>query len=95
MADRGFFLIAYDIASPKRLARVARYLESLGERVQYSVFEIYLSPTELELMFKRLEKFIDSKEDSLRVYGLCATCRSRVRTHGRGMLTPPPGVVIV
>ena len=37
--QRRLYLICYDIAEdPKRLARVARYLQKYAFRVQYSVF---------------------------------------------------------
>ena len=41
-------LLAYDIADPKRLSRVAKVCEDYGVRVQYSVFECHLENGEFE-----------------------------------------------
>ena len=40
------YLIAYDIADPKRLRRVISLMEGVGERLQYSVFLCDLSARE-------------------------------------------------
>jgi CRISPR-associated protein Cas2 len=93
--ERAFYVLAYDIASDKRRAKIARLMESLGLRVQGSVFEAYLTPAELEKLIRRARKALLEKEDSLRIYTLCAACRAKVRTIGLGEVTPPPGVVIV
>ena len=34
------YVVAYDITDPKRLSRVAKYLENIGVRVQESIFEL-------------------------------------------------------
>lgn len=93
--ERAFYLLTYDIADPKRLAKVAKAMEAIGERVQDSVFEAYLSPAELEKVVKKVERLMELKEDSLRVYALCAACRERVRTVGVGRVTTPPGLMVV
>lgn len=93
--ERSFYLLTYDIANPKRLVKVAKYMESIGDRVQDSVFEAYLAPPELEKLLKKMDKLMVLKDDSLRIYNLCPPCRERVRTIGVGKLTPPPGVTIV
>lgn len=41
------FLVAYDIADPKRLRRVLKVMKSYGTRLQYSVFLCDLSGVEL------------------------------------------------
>lgn len=88
-------MIVYDIVDDKRRTKVARFLESLGERVQKSVFEVYLTPPELEKLLRKVEKLIRLNEDAVRVYDLCAACRGKVRSLGMGQVTPPPGLVIV
>jgi CRISPR-associated protein Cas2 len=95
MAESGFYVIAYDVTDDKRRSKVARTLEAIGERVQGSVFEAYLTPAELEKLLKKIKKLIKGEEDSLRVYLLCGACREKVHTEGRGKVTPPPGVRIV
>ena len=93
--ERAFYLLTYDIADPKRLAKVARALEATGERVQDSVFEAWLTPAGLEQVLKKTKKIMNEKQDSLRVYSLCAPCREKVRCLGIGRVTPAPGVVII
>lgn len=41
------WVIAYDIADDRRLARVASEMENFGRRVQYSVFECHLSEAQI------------------------------------------------
>jgi len=95
MAERSFYVVAYDVVADSRRARVARALEAIGDRVQGSVFEIYLTAAELEKLLKKVGKLLDEQEDSLRVYLLCGACRARVRAVGRRGVTPPPGLRIV
>lgn len=90
-----FFLMTYDIAAPRRLAKVARAMEAVGERVQDSVFEAYLSAEELEKLLKRIQKVMKAQEDSLRIYLLCSACRGKIRCLGQGKVTGPPEVMIV
>jgi CRISPR-associated protein Cas2 len=93
--ERSFYLITYDIVADRRRQKMAKLLESLGDRVQKSVFELYLTPPELEKLLRRAKKFINEKEDNLRVYILCSACRGKARSIGAGQLTPPPGLTIV
>lgn len=95
MAERGFYILTYDIVDDKRRLKIAKIMESMGDRVQYSVFEAYLTPPELQKLLKRVGKVMMAKEDSVRVYFLCNACREKVHTEGQGKVTPPPGVMIV
>ncbi|BCD68467.1 CRISPR-associated endonuclease Cas2 [Nitratiruptor sp. YY09-18] len=63
------YLVCYDISDPKRLRRVARYLEGECIRIQYSVF-IAKSVTKERIytIADRLNELIDSKEDDVRIY---------------------------
>ena len=93
--ERDFHVLAYDIASDSRRARVARLMESLGDRVQGSVFEAYLTPAELDKLVKRALKILDKEEDSLRVYSICAGCKEKIKMHGISKAAVPPGVKII
>jgi CRISPR-associated protein Cas2 len=95
MSKRAFYLLTYDIPGDKRRTKIARLMEAVGERVQYSVFEAYLTPAELEKVLGRVGRVMDEKEDSLRIYRLCESCRGQVETRGTGQVTPPPGPAIV
>jgi CRISPR-associated protein Cas2 len=80
------WLVAYDIADPKRLRRLAQTLEAAGERQQHSVFDVPLSADERQRLWPRLQAIIDVKEDSVLFHPCCATCRAGIRWQGK-----PPG----
>lgn len=95
MAERSFYLLAYDISDNKRRNKIARLMESLGERVQGSVFEAWLTVEELGKVCKKSCKVMKDSEDSLRVYALCEACRPKIKVFGQGQATPPPGLMVV
>lgn len=95
MKARSFFVLAYDIADPRRLARVAKAMEAVGERVQDSVFEAWLEEAELVKLLNKANKAMKASEDSLRVYVLCGQCREKIRCMGQGKPTPPPQTMII
>ncbi len=95
MPTRTFHVIAYDIPNDRRRLKVARLLERYGERVQYSVFEMWLTAEEWDQLQKQLQRLISEKDDQIRIYRLCAACRERIITLGQGDPLPPPGTVIV
>lgn len=67
---RSLYLVAYDVADPRRLARVHRFL--LGWKVggQKSFYECWLTPAEVGLVLAGLEEFIDPDEDRVHVFQL-------------------------
>ena len=76
------FLVAYDIADPKRLQKVAKTCEDYGTRVQYSVFECHLEPDALDELWLRLLDIIDPAEDRLVAYKLDAQAAKETLTAG-------------
>jgi len=66
------WLICYDIADPKRLVRVHRFLRDQGLPVQYSVFTVYLSTKRLGGVLDGLRARIEPRKDDVRVYPLPA-----------------------
>ena len=62
------WLIAYDIADPRRLCRVHRFLSSQAVPVQYSVFATRLAPMKAGLIRAGLAEIIDEGEDDVRIY---------------------------
>jgi CRISPR-associated protein Cas2 len=93
--ERGFYILAYDIADDKRRLKIAKACESLAERVQMSVFEAYLNTGELRKLVQKTGKIMKKEEDTLRIYTLCASCKGKIQVYGQGQVTPEPGVVIV
>ncbi|MDX1606543.1 MAG: CRISPR-associated endonuclease Cas2 [Candidatus Competibacterales bacterium] len=67
---RALYLIAYDIADPHRLNRVARFLTKCAVRIQYSVFAAEFTRTQLDDTLEGLRALIDPREDDIRAYPL-------------------------
>jgi CRISPR-associated protein Cas2 len=89
-------LIAYDISDPRRLARIAKYCEDFGGRVQYSVFELRLSQELFEQFWQGLLKRIDEKTDRVVAYRICRDCARKVYTGGTMTTTQePPAAYII
>ena len=75
-----FYLIAYDISSPRRLKKVAKLMEAYGTRVQRSVFECGLSPNMLTVLVYQIKAIIKARRDRVHVYRLCASCPDLAET---------------
>lgn len=65
------WLILYDIRQEKRLARVARIMESYGYRVQKSVFEAYAPKSAIMNLKNSVECVIDMDEDFILMFEVC------------------------
>ena len=63
------FIITYDIADAKRLRRVAKSLEKVAIRIQYSIF-FYKDASKEDIVeiVKILEEIIDKEADDVRIY---------------------------
>jgi CRISPR-associated protein Cas2 len=80
--DEMLTLVAYDIAEPKRLGRVARLCEDFGVRVQYSVFECRLEESTFADFWLGLLELIDEEEDRVVAYKIDARCAKETMTAG-------------
>ena len=67
---RNRYLIAYDIADDRRLRKVAKKLEDLGSRMQYSVFLVLLSNMERIQVERDLLDLVVLKEDRVMIVNL-------------------------
>ena len=81
-------LITYDLetvtpAGKKRLRQVAKVCLDYGQRVQNSVFELNIYPADMVEIKSKLEKIIDPKKDSIRIYNLGKNWERRVESLGR------------
>lgn len=95
---RGCYVISYDIPDNRRRLKVAHLLEGYGERVQYSVFEIWVTSEELVDLRKGLSRHVEMSDKdggSIRIYMLCAACRARRDVLGVGKPTDAPDLRIV
>jgi len=63
------FVVCYDISSPKRLIKVAKYLEAHAIRIQKSIF-FYPQATKAKTkeLVDKLNRLIDSEQDDVRIY---------------------------
>lgn len=84
------FLIAYDVADPKRLTKVHRFLAGEALAVQYSVFVTMASERQIDRIRAGIEQRIDWRQDDVRIYPLPARCQAHLI--GRQIL--PPGIVL-
>ena len=75
-------LIAYDIASDRRLRRVAKICEDYGIRVEKSVFECDLSDGDFAALWTRLAETMCEGEDCVIDYPIGLIGRKRIRTLG-------------
>lgn len=80
-------LVSYDIrtwdkAGERRLRRVAKACQNVGQRVQLSVFEIEVEPANWVLVRQSLCDLIDPTTDSLRFYFLGKNWRGKVEHVG-------------
>ena len=60
--NRSCYLISYDIPDDKRRGKIAHLLEGYGERVQYSVFEVWVTDKELEKLSQQLQRLMQARK---------------------------------
>lgn len=80
-------IVTYDVstetaAGRKRLRRVAKACEHIGQRVQKSVFECRVDDMQFEQLERKLLAEIDPKQDNLRFYRITEPTELRVREYG-------------
>ncbi|MER2512859.1 MAG: CRISPR-associated endonuclease Cas2 [Nitrosomonas ureae] len=68
--QHSLYLVAYDIADPKRLTRIHSALKKQGLPVQYSVFIVVLKRKALLRLLARISTLINKREDDVRCYHL-------------------------
>lgn len=78
MKRKHFYVVTYDIGDDKRRDKVMKLLESLGTRMNYSVFECMLTDIQYRRMCQQLEKIVVSREDWVNIYPLCTECYARI-----------------
>ncbi len=64
------YLVAYDIAHPKRLNRVYRCMKRWGVPAQYSLFVIEQSEAGVQRLMAELRPLLDDRRDDIRIYPL-------------------------
>lgn len=87
-------VVSYDVrtsspAGRRRLRKISKECTNFGKRVQYSVFECHLDPTQWTMLKLRLLDLFDTEEDSLRFYYLGSNWRGDVEHHGAKPVADP------
>lgn len=80
-------IVCYDVSTEtkegrRRLRRVARACEGIGQRVQKSVFECRVDQMQMEDLERRLLDIIDTAQDCLRFYRLTEPVDLHVKEYG-------------
>lgn len=81
-------IVCYDVstdsaAGRRRLRRVAKACEAVGQRVQKSVFECRVNPMQFEALERELLQEINLQEDCLRFYRLTEPVDVHVKEYGK------------
>lgn len=93
-------LITYDVnvttdSGKKRLRKIAKQCVNYGQRVQNSVFECLVDPTQFAELRHRLESIVEPETDSLRYYFLGSNWKSRVEHFGAKTAYDPEGMLLI
>lgn len=71
------YVITYDVSDDRIRQCVADILEGFGRRVQYSVFECRLDPSEIETLTELLRSALVSADyGQIRAYRMCERCEA-------------------
>jgi len=84
-AQEMLYLIAYDIADPRRLQRISEICQDYGTRVQYSLFECWLEDAHFQQLWEKLGHTIEPKKDRIVAYTLDKTAARKRRVAGKTM----------
>lgn len=92
-------LVTYDVNTEstegkRRLHRVAKICQNFGQRVQNSVFECLVDPTQFIELKYQIQKEIDKNRDSVRYYLLGSNWKKRVEHIGAKETYDPEGLII-
>jgi CRISPR-associated protein Cas2 len=88
-------LVVYDIPDDARRLKLSNLLEGYGRRVQYSVFECFLSLKQMRRLYGKVKRRVKPEEDNVRFYWISEDALSRVLTIGSPPPEPPPDLYII
>lgn len=80
--QKNWYLVCYDIRSPKRWRKAYKIIQGYGDRIQYSMFRCWLSQRSREKLRWQLEKVLE-REDSLLLIRLSHQCVSSLGGYNR------------
>lgn len=79
---RRYIVVAYDIADDRRRNRICNILSGYGRRVNYSVFECFLEPKNIQKLKSRIIRHCKKGEDIVLYYYLCRDCLEKIERIG-------------
>lgn len=93
-------LITYDVNvedadGRRRLRQIAKQCVNYGQRVQNSVFECLLNPSQCKQLQNKLCSIMDEEKDSLRFYYLGDKYQARIEHFGVKSGYDPEGVLML
>ena len=88
------YLICYDIREDKIRTRVMKYLESIGWRVQYSVFSCETTEKRMVAIKQKLLDLTEKSEKCMiLVTPICRSCQAKSWAKGEPMESAPCCIV--
>ena len=88
-------IVVYDISDDKRRTKLSNFLEGYGQRVQWSVFECFITLDEMRVLHQKVKKLVKPEEDDVRFYWLSTESASMVLTIGSEKPEPPPKYYVI
>lgn len=84
MTTPRWWVLSYDVGNPKRLRRLAKIAEGLGDRVQKSLFVLGLTAEEHHALCATIERLHHPTEDRIMLRPICPACKAATTTMGQG-----------
>jgi CRISPR-associated protein Cas2 len=97
MANERLYVVAYDIANPKRWRRVFRLMNGYGRWLQLSVFQCRLTARRRAELAMRLEGLIAHDEDHVMILDLgpADAVSPRVESLGKRYAAPERRAIVI
>ena len=88
-------IVVYDIPDNKRRTKLAHFLEGYGNRVQFSVFECFITVEQMRQLHANVKKKVKSSEDNVRFYWISDEGVSISLTIGSDRPQKPPNYYVI
>ncbi|KOA54220.1 hypothetical protein BAAA27672_07220 [Bifidobacterium animalis subsp. animalis ATCC 27672] len=95
-----FVVVTYDVNTEtpegrRRLRNVAKTCMRFGQRVQNSVFECSIAPSDYLMLVSNLLEIIDEEMDNLRIYKLGKNYASKIESYGHDRHVPFDDIMMI
>lgn len=80
-----YLVVCYDIVSNRRRARLLKRMKDYLPHVQKSVFEGEVADHRVQALREMIQREIDPREDTVRVYHQCGRCVPATEVLGTGI----------